>query len=229
MVASAQGVILARGGSKGIPGKNLVNFLGKPLIDWTILQMFEAGISNVYVSTDSEKIAQRAAALGASPIRRPYHLATDTSPGDHALVHAVRKIGCSSEDEIVLAQATSPVRLPVHLAEALAQFTKGGLDSLVSCVEFSDIGVWSNDKGELSSITYDHLNRKNRQEREGHLVENGSFYISRAGLIVESGNRMSGRIGSYSMPPWTLHEIDVVEDLAICEVLMQRFVINKEI
>ncbi len=106
-------IIPARGGSKGIPGKNTIDFCGKPLVAWSILQALDAGmVQQVYVSSDDDLILDISEAYGASQIRRPAELAGDASASEEALLHALDFISRSGSPEpeyIVFLQATSPL------------------------------------------------------------------------------------------------------------------------
>lgn len=222
MVTRPIGIILARGGSKGIRLKNIVPFVGFPLITWSIAQLKQAGVSRVVVSTDHDEIAKVAEEWGAEVIRRPDNLSTDTASGDLALVHAVETLGLKMNDTVLLAQATSPLRKPEHFSEALRYFAKENCDSLFSAVEIPDLCVWSASPS-LRSITYDYQRRINRQELQGLLVENGSFYVFTAGTLLSTKNRLGGKIKYYKMPAWTLHEIDEPADLELCATIMSHY------
>lgn len=224
MVIETVGVILARGGSKGVPRKNVVPFAGAPLISWSILQLKQAGLERVIVSTDSAEIANIASEYGAETLRRPDHLSSDSADGDSALVHGARELSLTPETRIVLAQATSPLRLPAHFSEALKLFEHEEADSLFSAVEFADLCAWSKEPS-LRSVTYDFETRGNRQARQPLLVENGSFYITRVRTLLRFENRLGGKISSYTMPKWTMPEIDDPADLELCLPLMLNFVI----
>lgn len=222
MVRDAVGIILARGGSKGIPGKNIIAFCGRPLIQWTITQMARAGISRIVVSTDSSEIAAQSQMVGAHVIDRPAHLASDTAIGDEALIHAVEQLNLEDLDVVVLAQTTSPLRTPAHIAEAMSYFEAKSLDSLFSGIPFDDICVWEESE-ELTPLTYDYKFRGNRQDRKTQYVENGSFYISQVGGLRASKNRLHGKIGVFPMPKWSLPEIDELEDLRLAEAVFQGY------
>lgn len=224
MVSETVGVILARGGSKGVPRKNVVPFAGAPLISWSILQLKQAGLDRVVVSTDSEEIASIASEYGAETLKRPDHLSSDTADGDSALVHGARELSLPPETRIVLAQATSPLRLPAHFSEALQLFEDEDADSLFSAVEFADLCAWSREPT-LRPVTYDFKTRGNRQGRQPLFIENGSFYITRVHTLLRFENRLGGKISLYTMPKWTLPEIDDPADLELCEPLMLAFVL----
>jgi N-acylneuraminate cytidylyltransferase len=220
-------VILARGGSKGIPRKNIIEFAGKPLITWTISQVLEAGISHVYVSTDDEQIARIAKDAGAKIVARPTELAGDLASGDQAVIHVVDFLNLSPETIVVMPQVTSPLRFPEHIVEAVGLIASGKADSVFTANRIDDICVW-----ELTdspkSVTYDYQNRGSRQERPMTVVENGSIYCTTAGAMRSSGNRLNGRIRVSLMPRWTMPEIDELEDLLLCEALMRAFVTKEK-
>lgn len=215
-------IILARGGSKGIPRKNVMEFHGRPLIAWTILQVIEAGISEVYVSTDDSEIADVAIEYGAKVIARPAELAGDTASSDEGVIHAINELGLSDGALVVMPQVTSPLRWAAHIAAVTQLVAEGNFESAFTANRIDDICVWS--LGEAPrSVTYDFESRAMRQARPPMVVENGSVYCTRVGAMRQSGNRMSGRIGVSLMPKWTMPEIDDPEDVQLCEVLMAAY------
>ena len=216
-------VILARGGSKGIPRKNIIEFCGRPLIGWTITQVVQAGIMDVYVSTDDNEIASVAAEYGAQIIKRPHELATDTSSGDDGVIHAVSSLALADDIVVTIPQITSPLRWPTHITAVTDLVMSGNFDSAFTANRVDDICVWSLDDSPRS-VTYDFRIRKMRQDRPPLVVENGSVYCTRVGALIESGNRLSGRIGVSLMPRWTMPEIDEPEDVSLCETLMAAYV-----
>lgn len=216
-------MILARGGSKGIPKKNLTNLAGKPLMQWTIEQVQDCGITDIFVSTDDQDIADFALGTGVEVVQRPRDLATDTSSSDDALIHALNKLEIPDDFIVTMPQVTSPLRTAEHIINSVDLVSNGNFDSVFSGVQIDDICVWSQEK-ELRAITYDHKNRLIRQVRPKMYVENGSIYSMRAGLVRATKNRLSGRIGVSVMPKWTLTEIDDLDDLELCEHLMKAYV-----
>ena len=122
----------------------------------------------------------------------------------------------------MLVQATSPLTQTVHFTEALQMYESGNYDSILTCVRNKRF-FWT-ESGE--SLNYDYANRPRRQEFAGILMENGAFYISIVKNILDSGNRLSGRIGIYEMPEYTAAEIDEPEDWFYLEDLMQRHIIS---
>ena len=150
-------IIPARAGSKGIPGKNIIDFCGKPLLAWSILQAREsAGVSDVYVSTDGKKIADVAVSYGAKVIWRPVEISTDTATSEAALEHAVHEIEkTESFDSAVFLQATSPLRRKNDISEAIHLYWERGYDSLFSMATLENYCLWKEENNELQSFSYD--------------------------------------------------------------------------
>ena len=217
-------IIPARGNSKEIIDKNIINFCGKPLIAWSIEQALASNhITNVYVSSDSDKILNISIEYGAKEIKRPDILAQDESSSEEALVHAINEIERSDGNKIdlvVFLQGTSPLRSLEDIDEAINLFIKNNLDSLFSACDLKDLMVWKNVDSKLTSINYDYKNRERRQDMQKQYGENGSIYLFKPKIIRESKNRLGGKIGTYVMDAWKIHEIDNKEDIGICEYFM---------
>lgn len=224
-------IILARGGSKGIPHKNLIDFAGKPLLAWSILQATAAKIVEaVYVSSDSQAILDVAKQYGAHPIRRPDEFATDTATSESALLHALDVIAKEREGEpecIVFLQATSPLREPSDIDGAVAEFQFQEADSLFSDAVLDDLCAWQEEGGVLKGKTFDPFNRGRRQDRKPLYLENGSIYVFKPSLLREKGNRLGGKIARYSMPYWKSFEIDTVENIELCEYFFRKHLLVK--
>lgn len=212
-------VILARGGSKAIPGKNIMPFCGKPLLAWSILQARGSeGVDEVWVSSDSAEILAVADAFGARPLMRPAALATDVAAAEPGLLHFV-DVWTSENgrelDRVVFLQATSPLRYPDDIDKALVTFDRDGADSLFSGSSLDDACIWSQVDGSLRSVTYDYKNRGRRQDRIPMVLENGSIYIFKPAVLRESENRLGGKIVMHPMEAWQSYEIDEHKDLAV--------------
>jgi CMP-N-acetylneuraminic acid synthetase len=139
MLENILGLVLARGGSKGIPKKNIRPLGGKPLILWTVeAALAAARLSRVVVSSDSEEILAIARTAGAeTPFVRPAALAADDTPALPVVKHAVEHLRTEGwhADAVVLLQATSPFRTAAHIDEAITLLTERGTDSAVSVCE----------------------------------------------------------------------------------------------
>ena len=224
-------IIPARGGSKGIPGKNLHPVCGRPLLVWSILQALAAdGIDQVWVSSDSDEILDVAHAAGARTLRRPIELAGDTASSESAWRHAIDEIEARNQpiDWVVGMQATSPIREPRDLTEALRRAIAENFDSLLSVVEIEDFFIWRIDAdGRPESVNYDYHNRKRRQAIEKRYLENGSFYIFRPALLREHDNRLAGRIGLHALQKHKMFQIDSAADVPLCEAIMRGYGLDR--
>jgi N-acylneuraminate cytidylyltransferase len=219
-------VIAARGGSKGIPRKNLLDLCGKPLIAWTVEQARDAaGIDVVVVSSDSEEILAVARAHGAVGVPRPADISGDTATSESAWQHALDAIDGAHGPftRIVALQATSPVREPRDLEEALATYERDRLDSLLSVCKVEDFFNWRIGASGPEAISYDYRTRKRRQEIEQRYLENGSFYICTPRMLRDGSNRLGGRIGFHVMDRHKMFQIDSMEDVKLCAVIMRGY------
>lgn len=222
-------IILARGGSKGIPRKNLMPLCGRPLLEWTIdFARSSASCEGVWVSTDSEEIAEAAEHAGASVIIRPADLASDTSTSESGWIHAVEHLQQEGLDASVIAglQTTSPLRLPSDLDDAVRTYVEEELDSLFTGSVFDDLTMWeSHPHGELRAVNHDPTRRVSRQEAPLPILENGSIYLMRSTLLRTSGTRFAGRVGFSPNRSWQSTEIDSLESAVLCEILMRHYIL----
>lgn len=224
-------VIPARGKSKGIPRKNLIDICGKPLIAWSILQAQHASeIDSVWVSSDDDEILAVAESYGAMPIRRPAEISSDQSSSESAWMHALDAIeGQGVDADLVVAmQATSPIRESSDLDGGVQTFRKQSYDSLLSVTEVQDFFTWHvGDDGCAESLNYDYHNRKRRQEIKKCYLENGSFYIFQPQQLRLANNRLGGRIGMYLMGRHKMFQIDSPEDIKLCASIMRGYGMEK--
>ena len=219
-------IILARGGSKALPGKNIRNFVGKPLLSWSILQALASKrISTVYVSSDSRGILKVAKCYGAETILRPASLSGDQATSESGWLHAIQYIAQASgklPPVVIALQATSPLRETSDIDGAIKQFEKEKADSLFSGAVLDDLCVWSVEDGVLKGKTFDPTHRGRRQDRKPYFLENGSIYIFKTSLLQQTGNRLGGKISRFTMPYWKSFEIDDVDTFEICETFYQK-------
>ena len=214
-------IIPARGGSKGVPEKNIKFFDGKPLIVHSIEQALRAPeISEVYVSTDDSKIAKISELAGSRVIRRPDEISGDTASSESALSHALESIEESGVafDAVLFLQATSPLR-PCHgISDAVKRFVMGGCDSLVS-ISPTHRFFWQI-KDNQAHAEYDYINRPRRQDmtdEDIRYVENGSLYLFTKKQYQESRNRLGGKIGYIVFDEEYSLEIDSLMDFTLLE------------
>ena len=204
-------IIPARGGSKGIPGKNIKSLGGKPLIAHSILDALEAQqVDRIYVTTDDPEIAQVSTDYGASIIHRPAELANDTASSESALIHALTEIENSGihPELIVFLQCTSPLRTGLDIDRAIEQMRAENADSLLS-VSPSHRFLWHKVDNEAQSINYDY---RDRQDLNPQYMENGSIYIFRTWVLKELNNRLGGRISLLVMDEAQSWEIDSLQN-----------------
>ncbi len=224
-------IILARGGSKGIPGKNIIDFCGKPLIAWTIEQLhLVSEIDSIWVSSDSEEILSISQTCCAQIIHRPDNISSDAATSESGWLHALEiiedKVGIV--DIVIAPQVTSPLREPADIERGLRDFQEQKCDSMFSCSIAEDLYFWEKmPDGTLRSINYDYKNRSRRQEIPKQYIENGSFYMFRPEILRQYNNRLGGKIGTTQMEFWKMFEIDSMEDLKMCEALMNAFLLNE--
>jgi len=218
-------IIPARGGSKSIPNKNIIEFCGKPLIAWSIEQCLSSKyISDVWVTSDSQEILDIAERYGAKTINRPDSISGDSASSEDAWIHAINIIQKYRNIDLVFApQATSPLREIKDINGAIEQMLNGNYDSLLSTVEIEDFFIWRQEEmSEPESINYDYMNRKPRQKIEKRYLENGSFYIFKP-KILKGNNRLGGKISLYKMEKYKMFQIDNDEDIKISSVIMRGF------
>lgn len=212
-------IIPARGGSKGIPGKNLKPVAGKPLIAWTIEHALASpSIGRVIVSTDSEEIAAVSRQYGAEVVMRPAELADDEATSESALEHALDQLDTTPE-LVVFLQCTSPVRDDLDTENAIATLRMQDADSLFSARPHHGF-IW-HDFLIGPAPTYDTVRRPRRQDVPPQLIENGSIYIFKPEVLRGTGSRLGWRIAVHRMSAECSVEVDEPEDLAIVEVLLR--------
>ena len=210
------GVIPARGGSKGIPQKNIKLLNGKPLISYTIEAALRSALSKVIVSTDCLKIAEISEKWGAEVILRDKKLARDDTPTLAVLQSLLKTIG-SEYDAVMTLQPTSPLRNFEHINQALDIFRKdGSADSLVSVVRvphnFQPEKIMHLDGAYLMG----HNNPNRRQMADHVYARNGAaIYITKIALLDES--IFGGNILPYVMNKLDSFDIDDTEDWEIVE------------
>jgi YrbI family 3-deoxy-D-manno-octulosonate 8-phosphate phosphatase len=215
-------IIPARGGSKGIPGKNVRPFLGEPLLAHSIRHARQAPlVTRVVVSTDDAEIAAVARQYGAEVVDRPAEISGDTAGSESALLHVLDHLEAAEgyrPELVVFLQATSPLRRPGDIQAAIEMLRREQADSLFSASPVHGF-LWRMHEGRLTSVSMDYRNRPRRQDVGEDYIENGSFYVLKPGLLREHGNRLGGKIVLFPDEPLNLFQIDEPGDLRLLERL----------
>jgi len=230
------GVVTARGGSKGIPGKNLKPLHGRPLIAYTIDAARESGIfDRLIVSTDDPAIAEAARALTCeAPFMRPGGLARDETPHLPVMQHAVAWLEDHDgyrPDLVMILQPTSPMRLPQHIREAVALIESAGADSVVSVTAVSAhhhpmrmLRVDATGAATLFATGEPVRRRINRrQDLPEAWAMNGAIYLFRRSVLFDAEPSLYGtRTAAYIMPAAHSISIDDVDDWIEAERLLEQ-------
>ncbi|WP_296665210.1 acylneuraminate cytidylyltransferase [Demequina sp.] len=211
----AVAIIPARGGSKGVPGKNVARVGGVPLVGRAVRAALAApSIDGVFVSTDDAAIAAAATAAGGQVIDRPADLAGDLATSESALLHALDALAARGVEPQALAflQATSPFIDSAALDGAVASVLAGEHDSMFAAFETYAF-LWAGSPEGAVGVNHDHSFRPRRQDREPHFQETGAFYVMDVAGFRASGFRFFGRVGIAEVPASTGIEIDDVHEL----------------
>lgn len=215
-------IIPARGGSKGVPRKNVRRVGGVPLVERAVRSALAAsGIDLVVVSTDDDEIAAVGAAAGARIVRRPPELSGDTASSESAILHVLTELEREGErvDAVAFLQATSPFIPSEALAGAVSAVAEGRADSVFSAYETYGFLWGRTDAGDAVALNHDATHRPRRQDREPHFLETGAFYVFRADGFREAQHRFFGRIRIAEVPEWSAIEIDDEQQLRMARAL----------
>ena len=216
-------IIPARGGSKSILRKNILPIAGKPLLAYSIEDALQTpDITRVFVSTDDSKIANIAKEYGAEVIRRPREISGDTATSESALLHALDYLSDTERLEpelVVFLQATSPLRQPDDIQNAIKTLLSEQADSLFSSCLLHGL-IWRKEDKKLSSLTYDYHHRIRRQDSPEDLIENGSIFIFKPWVLRKYNNRLGGKITVYRMHVLDSFQVDEPADLELIETMI---------
>lgn len=222
-------IIPARGGSKGIPKKNLKLFCGEPLIYWTIQAAKRSQkISTICVTSDSDEILEYCASLKVTTIKRPAELSTDSIGTEPALFHALNELGEKFNFSILL-QTTSPIRFASQIDESIAMLESNQFDSVVSAVISDDFLIWHEKQKSAVSFNFNSDERGRRQDREVSCVENGSIYAFKTEDFLITRIRTFGRVGICPVPKWHLFELDEPGDWELVEHLFSAYLVAEKL
>lgn len=225
------GIIPARGGSKGVPRKNIIHICGKPLIQYTIEHAMKShNLDKVIVSTDDKEIADISVSLGAEvPFMRPVELSTDTALTVDVVEHALKKM--EEIDDIkyniaVLLQPTTPFRTGQDIDNGIELLLRGVVDSVVSVV---NVGAYHplrmkrivNDGWLINYVDQGFENMSPRQTLPPVYIRNGALYITWCNVVM-SGTMVGDNCKAYIMPPERSVNIDSKFDIILSEYLIGK-------
>ena len=218
-------IIPARGGSKRLPRKNILDLAGKPLIAWSI----EAGLKSKYidkviVTSDDDEILAIAKEFGSETIKRPDELASDTATSFDAIKHTIDNVG--KYDYIVLLQPTSPLRTAEQIDEAIELLESKNADAIVSVCEMDHSPLWSNtlqEDGSMNDFIRDEVKNRRSQDLESYYRLNGAIYITKTDkLLEEKSFFLEKNIFAYRMDRESSIDIDEEMDFLLSRQLLER-------
>lgn len=218
-------IIPARGGSKGIPRKNIKPLAGKPLIAWTIEAALQAqGIDLIIASTEDKEIASVAKQFGAEvPFLRPLAIAQDDTPGIAPVLHAIEQL--PDYDWVLLLQPTSPLR-SVEDIEGIIQFCRDeAAPSAVSVTQVSKPPFWMyqrDDQNRLQPLITNRPEVTRRQDLPGTYALNGALYLARADWLIQNQGFIGPETLGYVMPEDRSVDLDTPMDWHWAEFLVAR-------
>jgi CMP-N,N'-diacetyllegionaminic acid synthase len=223
-------IIPARGGSKGVPRKNIKNLAGKPLIYYTIKAAKESKyIDRIIVSTDDEEIAEVALKYRAEvPFLRPEELATDKAKAIDNYIYTINKLNEINNEvikEFIVLQPTSPLRTSSDIDNAIKVFYENKADTVISVVKAEHPPTWYkkiNDKGVLEDYFPFVDNSLNRQEAVETYLPNGAIYIFNYEALINNYGYYNSKTYPYIMKQENSIDIDTLLDFKLAELLITQ-------
>jgi CMP-N-acetylneuraminic acid synthetase len=221
-------LITARGGSKGLPRKNILPLNGVPLIAWTIKAALESDcIDNVYVSTEDDEIKSVSLALGAQVISRPVELAQDNSGSEPVIAHALEflKVKGVVTTAVFLLQPTSPTRTSQHINEAYDLYVKKSANCVISVFEpeHSPAKAYKlNDDGSIEGLLCIGAPYSRRQDLPRSFQPNGAIYIFSTDVFMLYKLIPRTKVYPYIMNKNASIDIDTLDDLIEAESYLKR-------
>lgn len=217
-------IIPARGGSKRLPRKNLIELGGKPLITWTIEAALRSKyIDKVIVTTDDTEILSLASTEGSDVIKRPKHLASDTSTTIDVIIHVISNLR-KNYNYIVLLQPTSPLRSVEQIDQAIELLVQKEADGVISVCEMSHNPLWSNTLPESESMEGfidDEVKNKRSQDLDTYYRLNGAIYIcDTKKLMQEKTFFLENNVYAYKMKKENSIDIDEKIDLEMAKAYL---------
>jgi len=212
-------IIPARGGSKGLPRKNVIDLAGKPLIAWTI----EASLNSKYitktvVSSDDKEILDISVDYGAEIIKRPDDLSTDTATSESVVSHVIDYLESTGEifDIVVLLQPTSPLRCYQDIDSAFEKIFSSGATALISVCEYDNKilkAFKENEFGYIEGVSNNIYPFMRRQDLPSVYMPNGAIYIINVKSFREKGSFLTNKTLNYVMSKDRSMDVDILADI----------------
>lgn len=226
--AEVLGIIPCRGGSKGIPHKNIAQLAGRPLVEYTIVEAKKSRLlTRCYVSTEDAEIAETVSGLGCKVLERPPELATDETPTLPVIEHALEALEAELRtrfDYVVILQATTPLRTSADIDIAIDRLIQTGADSVVSVCEVGHVNPYKIKRietGRLVPLSLEEPEGVRRQELSKAYIRNGAIYAVKRDTLVTQHTLFGGNCRPYIMPPERSFEVDTPLDLLIVDALLR--------
>jgi YrbI family 3-deoxy-D-manno-octulosonate 8-phosphate phosphatase len=226
MLEQCIAVIPARGGSKGIPRKNLQLIHGEPLVVRTVRTALQArAVDRVLVSTDDDEIAAVSRAAGADLIERPAELAGDSASSEVAMLHALDQLEAAENfvpEVVVLLQCTSPLTTDEDIDGTIESLASGHADAAFTATRNHNFLWRRTAEGWAGAVNHNPHERLPRQEAPEQFLETGAVYAMRTSTFRSQRTRFCGRVVLFEVPPERAVEIDEGHDLTIARALVDR-------
>lgn len=207
-------IIPARGGSKGIRKKNIIEINGKPLLYYSVNASMCSNVDDTFVCTDDNEIKNIASSIGAKVLIRPGYLADDIIMPDPTLVYFASKVNF---DILVFLQPTSPLVKKEYINKGLKMIESGQYDSVFSVTEEHWLPRWNN---KINPIEWDINDRPRRQDMPINFVENGMMYITKRKTLLKTNLRYGGKMGIVKIPLKESFQLDSNEDLELIKKIL---------
>lgn len=219
-------VVPARAGSKRLPGKNMMELHGKPLIRWTLEAALESTmIDMLVVSSDDDAILAEGERLGLSTVRRPEHLASDTATTFDVLVHTLDSLNAEGirPARLMLLQPTSPLRAAEDIREAVRRMDETDADSIVSVCPCEHSPLWSNTlgpEGSMDEFLRPEVLNQRSQDLPVHYRLNGAIYMAKTEKLLQKRGFFMPNSQAHIMSVEKSVDIDTYMDFKLCEFLL---------
>jgi CMP-N-acetylneuraminic acid synthetase len=221
-------IIPARGGSKRLPKKNILDIAGKPLISWSINAAKKSlYIDDIIVSTDCEDIARVSEEYGATvPFLRPENISTDMSSTNDVILHAINAYKQGEFDYYIILQPTSPMRNSIDIDESIRQIFESNLDGVVSVCECEHSPLWCNtlpQNKELGSFLPEGIKNLRSQDLDTYYRLNGAVYLYKNDSRFQyEGIFYSDKVQALIMPTERSIDIDNIFDFKVAKALLEE-------